>query len=199
MHGTVYRRSVAQRWHDDLRDRLTGWAANPRTRPELLRRAIDDVIATESLAPSEPYTLKAEYLDVDRLLDDPEISEFLVGSLSRTIAPTDFLPREQVMKLCDGWRAWLREPERSRRVIRLAIAHWLAYYELPSADRPRPDAKTTELPDFFYPLGPEAPANARALPPRALAGWFRSTLDANFLLGNWGWKAVRLAEHSKPS
>src|SRR5262249_30068753 len=71
-HGTVFRRSVAQDWHHRLRARLKEWAADPRTTPDLLRRAIDDVEACESLAPSEPYTLKAEYLRLERLLDDPD-------------------------------------------------------------------------------------------------------------------------------
>jgi hypothetical protein len=72
MHGTVSRRGIAQRWHMQLIGRLTGWAADPRTTPALLRQAVDDVTACESLAPSESYLLKAEYLDVDRLLADPD-------------------------------------------------------------------------------------------------------------------------------
>jgi hypothetical protein len=196
MHGTVYRRSIAQQWHNELRDRLTVWAADPRTTPTLLRNALDDVDACESLAPSEPYTLKAEYLDVDRLLEMPEISELSLGSWASAIAPTDILPREQVMRICDVWRSWLGEPERSRRVMRLAIANWLAYHDLPPADRPPADPKTAGPADFFYPLGPNAPANVRAVSPRALAGWLRSTFDANVLFGSWGWKAVRGAERS---
>ena len=78
MHGTVSRRSVAQRWHNDLRARLADWAADRRTTPALVRQALDDVVACESLAPSESYTVKADYLDVDRLLDDPDSPIFAV-------------------------------------------------------------------------------------------------------------------------
>ncbi len=183
MHGTVHRRSVAQRWHDELRDRLSGWSADPRTTPDLVRRAIDDAVAAESLAPSETYTLKAEYQDVERLLEDPEVTEFLVGSCARVIAPTDFLPREQVMRLCDAWRTWLREPERSRRVMRLTFAHWIGYYELPASDRPRPDARSAVLPDFLYPLGPAAPANARVLSPRRLPA---GSVPRSMQTSSWG-------------
>ena len=48
----------------------------------------------------------------------------------------------------------------------------------------------------LHALGPEAPAKARALSPRALAGWLRSTIDANVLLGSWGWTAVRATEQA---
>ena len=141
-NATVFRRSVAQDWHSRLRARLMEWAADPRTTPALLRRAIDDVVACESLAPSESYTLKAEYLDVDRLLDGPE-AVFLRASGPWSYPfgnPGIYLPPEQAQKLYDAWRFGLREPERSRRVIRLAIANWLDYYDLPAADRPSPDS-----------------------------------------------------------
>jgi hypothetical protein len=197
MHGTVFRRGVAQRWHMQLNSRLAGWATDPRTTPALLRQAVDDVAACELLAPSESYTLKAEYLDVDRLLDDPD------GPLSRPTGPWSVLipfldirlTPEQTQTLYDGWRFWLREPERSRRVIRLAIANWLAYGDLPVNDRPSPVRGASGMIDFYSP-GPEAPANARALSPQALARWLNSCVDANFLLGSWGWKLVRTQERS---
>jgi hypothetical protein len=198
MHGTVERRAAAQRWHDELRDRVTVWAANPRTTPALIRRALDDVVACEAIAPSESYTLKAEYLDVDRLLEDQDI---LVAATPRGwMAPIPSigirLPENQVVQIFDKWRAWLREPERSRRVIRLAMANWIACYDLPPAARPPRDLKAMGLVDVFYALGPQAPANARAVPPRTLAAWLHSTFDAKFLFGSWGWKSVRWTERS---
>ena len=69
LHGRYYRRRFAQTWHDELRNRLTTWAADSRTSPAQLHQALDDVVACESLVPSESYTLKAEYLDVDQRLD----------------------------------------------------------------------------------------------------------------------------------
>lgn len=80
-------------------------------------------------------------------------------------------------------------------MIRLAIANWLAYGELPAKDRPRPARGSSGIVDF-YPPGPEAPANARAVSPQALARWLNSSIDANFLLGSWGWKLVRTQERS---
>ena len=43
---------------------------------------------------------------------------------------------------------------------------------------------------------PTAPANARVVSPQALARWLDSSIDANFLLGSWGWKMVRTQERS---
>jgi hypothetical protein len=198
MHGTVERRTIAQHWHDELRDRVTAWAANPRTTPALIRRALDDVVACEALAPSESYLLKAEYLDVDPLLEDPEIQAAAIPmGWMAPIPSLDFrLSQAQVTAMHDAWRSWLREPERSQRVIRLAMANWIAYYDLPPADRPKPDSRATGLVDFFYQLGPDAPANARAVPPRTLAAWLQSTVYANFLFGSWRLKTVRMTERS---
>jgi hypothetical protein len=197
MHGTVFRRGIAQRWHMQLSARLAAWAADPRTSPVLLHQAVDDVAACESLAPSESYTLKAEYLDVDRLLDDPDgPTQRPTGSWSIPIPFIDIrLTPEQTQVLYGAWRSWIREPERSRRVIRLAIANWLAYGELSAKDRPGPARGASGIVDF-YPPRPEAPANARAVSPQALARWLNSSIDANFLLGSWGWKLVRTQERS---
>ena len=71
MRGSAFARMIAQRWHAELADRLTTWAADPRTTPALLRQALDDVVACGALTPSESYTLKAEYLDVEQMLDSP--------------------------------------------------------------------------------------------------------------------------------
>src|SRR5262249_15117240 len=112
------------------------------------------------------------------------------------IPSLDFrLSREQTEAVYETYRRWRREPERSRRAIRLAIAHWIAYEESPPESRPNA-APVNWLTYAFYPLGPDAPAKARALSPRALAGWLRSTIDANFLLGSWGWSAVQATEQS---
>ena len=69
LRASVIERHVARRWHTNLQERVASWAADPRTTKALLRQALDDVIASESLAPSDSYTLKTEYLEVDRTLD----------------------------------------------------------------------------------------------------------------------------------
>ena len=96
-------------------------------------------------------------------------------------------------------RFLLREPERSRRVLRLLCANYLAQAET-RGRQPRKPAVFAALPfltstnpitkgRFFiplYPVGPEAPAGARALPPQGVAGWLVASLDARLrLLGGY--------------
>ena len=101
--------------------------------------------------------------------------------------------RELLDPVYQAWRFWRREPERSRRVIRLALANWIAYYDRSPEDRPTPDPDTLSAFDF-YAFGPDAPANARILSPRSIDRWLGSTIDAGFLLGFWGWSGIRLGQ-----
>ena len=177
MHGTTLRRMEAQNWRRSLQDRIAAWAANSRTTPALLRQALEDVVACESLAVSESYTLKAEYVWIDQTLKAPKSQAGEVPSMKfRGILPPEYqLTPEQLQDIWDAWRFWRREPERSRRVIRLMIANWLAYYEMPPDLRPKPDWSTNSA-YALYPFGPDTPANARKLSPQSLDRWFRIDL-----------------------
>lgn len=193
MHGTVKTRMEAQGWRRALQDRISVWAADPRITPALLRRALDDAIACESLAVSESFTLKAEYLNLDGLIAEPNGPgrEVPIMSLRRLWNHPEYqLSPEQLQAFWDTWRYWRREPERSRRVIRLTFANWLAYYEMPSGDRPKPDRDAISGFDI-YPLGSDAPAHARLLSSQSLDRWLNSTCDANVLLGYLVWKRLR--------
>jgi hypothetical protein len=190
-HGMVYRRREAQRWHNQLRKRLTGWAADARTTPAQLRQALDDAVACGAIVPSEAFTLKAEYLNLVEALDGR--NRFAGRMMPSWLRPaTPFLTPERIQSIADAWRVWRREPDRSRRVTRLLTANRLAYYDLPPDQRPSPDpdALSCEL----YPFGPEAPAKARALSPRALGRWLDSTHDPRRLAGFLNWSAVQFEE-----
>src|SRR5262249_1837487 len=87
-------------------------------------------------------------------------------------------------------RFLLREPERSRRVLRLLCANWLAHVEAQQTRR-RNAAVVTSFPllmtsnpvkwgttrVLLYPISPSAPAGARALPPQEVASWLDATYD----------------------
>src|SRR5262249_28369840 len=109
-------------------------------------------------------------------------------------------------------RFLLREPERSRRVLRLLCAQYLAHqeaHEMPprkpavwvrfsylTSTNPVTKGKTS-VP--LYPVRPEAPAGARALPPQEVAGWLVATLDARLRLVrghsfDWPWPPDRVAD-----
>jgi hypothetical protein len=183
-YGYGYHRFVAQRWRDEIHDRLAAWSADPRTTPAMVRQALDEVIACAALAPSDSYTIQAEYPDLLRWLDSPDNPgrQMPLAHLYSLFGDSQYrLSPEHMRAILDVWRFWRREPERSRRVIRLAVANWLAYYDLPPERRPKPDP---DLPGplRFYALGPEAPAKARALPPGALDHWLATTVDAAAIL-----------------
>jgi hypothetical protein len=112
---------------------------------------------------------------------------FRLGDLS--------LSPEMVGRLEAARRFLLREPERSRRVLRLLCADYLAHAKT-RGRQPRKPAVFAALPHltstnpitkgrFFipvYPVGPEAAAGARALPPQDMAGWLVASLDARLRL-----------------
>jgi hypothetical protein len=184
LRGSVHVRTVTQPWHAELRGRLTSWAADPRTTPALLRRALDDAVACGSSTPSESDRLRAEYPEAMRVFDSPEnqgryVSMVRFVGLFRSLHY--MLTSRQFQAMADAWRFWRREPERGRRIIRLAVANWLAYDDLPPGRRPGPAPELSGSFDF-YAFGPEAPANARALSPGALDRWVKTSPEAVSIL-----------------
>jgi hypothetical protein len=185
-YARVWQRSIAWNWPAAIRGRLVSWASDTRTTPPALRQALDDLIACEELLPSDAYTIKSEYPALERMLEGPEnpgqgepFSRLNAFFKSWEIRPTP----EQIYHLSVAWRSWRRESERSRRVLRLAVANWVAYGELPRGRRPKP---SPDVPYPFYELGPEAPAGARAVSPAELGRWLASTIDADALFRSWG-------------
>ncbi len=194
LYGMRYRRMAAQKWHDQLRLRLTDWAADARTTSAQLHRALGDVIACEMLVPSDSYTLNAEYLYMaQRLVGSNNLGRLIplpwLGAIKSFAL--DLTP-EQKRSISEAWRFWRREPERSWRVIRLVAANRLAYYDLPPNQRPSPDANI--LSRDLFPFGPEAPAKARVLSPAALGRWIDSSRDAQELIGVLNLRGLRIKE-----
>ena len=196
MHAAVDRRTEILLWHRELHNRLTTWADHPRTSPALLRQAIDDVVACEALAPSERDSLKAGYLTAIKLLDSPSNPGRAVPLMRfRQFWHPDYqLGPEQIQEIWDAWRSWRREPERSRRLIRLVTANWLAYLDLPVEDRPKPDPNVASF--DFYQFGPQAPAQARALSPEALDRWFDTAYDAQEVLRYLDATGIQIGERA---
>ena len=193
LHGTRTRRRYAREWRWHFRMWVNTWATDPRTTPAMLRQALDDVVACESFVPSESYTLKADYLATEKWLNDPNNPGHYPNATFRTLGNPNFQwGPDEIQALWDAWRFCHRETERSRRVIRLLIANWLAYHDLPRDQRPSPSLKAS-LCDI-YPFGPEAPAKARVLSPEALDRWLATTIDAQERLGDLDWRRLRIGE-----
>ncbi len=185
--GHPFHRILANQMQTGLRTRIDQWANDPRTKREMLRRALDDVVACGPFATSGPEGLQQDYVRLMKELDGPRNPGnylALEGLQQRLWRAGVILPPDQWRSLGAAWRFWRAEPERSRRVLRLAFANWMAYYALPPDSRPDPDP-TLPGPVRFYDFGPDAPANARALSPGELHRWFDSTSDARALLMNF--------------
>jgi hypothetical protein len=92
------------------------------------------------------------------------------------------------------------DDENALRVLRLLFANYLAHVEVPTLRRRKPtllaalDRSNRKKSVPIYPVSPEAPAGAHALPPHDVARWLATTRDAKFLLDDWDWQSVRLDE-----
>jgi hypothetical protein len=190
----------------ELQQRLAKWAGDPRTTIPQLRRALEEVVACRPRPEWDAFTLKREYLDLMQFLDGPvnpppeQNEEELTYRLGDVELPADLRLRLHSIK-----RQLAREPERSRRVIRLLFANWLAHVENTDPQRRRPAVRTR----FYiaqrtanvalYPVSPDAPAGARALSPQEVASWLVTTNDASVAFAVAAgkgalWPAVRQME-----
>ena len=110
------------------------------------------------------------------------------------------LPPNYLRNVYNARRFLINEPERSRRVLRLAFANWLAHIQEKDPARRKPAVrasfglqKQTAYVSFFDPA-PDAPSAARALSPHNLARWLTTTRDAKVLLFQWPWPMIRSSE-----
>jgi hypothetical protein len=179
-------------WNRFLQQRLETWAADPRTTIPQLRIALDEALQGEPRPDWDAFAIKAGYLEMMRALEQPILlftreeiqweSTYRLGDMQLSPDMVDYLLAAR--------RFLLREPERSRRVLRLLCANWLAQVETqePRSRRPavralffwqtspNPTGKiSTNVP--LYPVSPLAPVGARALPPQKVASWLVTTSD----------------------
>jgi hypothetical protein len=194
-------RSRVNLWLPVLRKHLATWAADLRTTIHQVRRALEDVVACRPMPEWDAFTLKIEYLDLMRRLDRrvvpprEQIEEEWAYRLNDLQLPVDLS-----LDLYQVKRGVAREPERSRRVIRLLFANWLAHVEQPGPRKPTARARfhiakqTSGV--LLYDVSHDAPAEARALSPQQLASWLVTTNDAKLALryGFLAWPAVRRTE-----
>ena len=134
-----------------------------------------------------------QQIEADRDLEKVHKGERTFGLGDMALSPTVIEYLEAVRRFL------LREPERSRRVLRLLFAQYLAHLETRELPPRKPAVwarlsylaptipvtkGTIKVP--LYPVSPEAPAGARALPPQAVAGWLVATLNARLWLAEGG-------------
>jgi hypothetical protein len=212
--GSAPQRYFAKRANPWLQRRLADWAADPRTTILQLHTALDEVLKNEPNPDWDILAIKSGYSYIMREIERPmplsdqhEIEgewTFWLGDMALSPTMIDHLEAAR--------RFLLREPERSRRVLRLLCAQYLAHeeaHEMPPR-KPAVWARFSYLTSTnpmtkgritvpLYPVSPQAPAGARALPPQAVAGWLVATLDARLRLVQghshyWPWPPDRLAD-----
>jgi tetratricopeptide (TPR) repeat protein len=182
--------------HRWVSTRLIRWAADPKVDAKMLRKALDAAILAGAATPPTSDSLKTEYLSLLHSTSDPEMMVRFhdlqavkpgPGGQSGPVLASEGL-RTSLIRL---QRRALSEPERSRRVLRLIYANWLAYCDLPPSRQPpkivTPPGQTLSGPASailgeLFVAGDDAPESARALPPEKLARWIGSTMDARMAL-----------------
>ena len=177
-------------WLPALQKRLATWAADPRTTIHQVRRALEEVVECRPMPEWDAFTLKIEYLDLMRFLDRRVVPPREQIEEEWTYRLGDMqLPVDLSLGLYQVKRSLAREPERSRRVIRLLFANWLAHVEHPGQRKPAARARfhiakqTSGV--LLYHVSPDAPAGARALSPQEVASWLVTTNDAKLAFRIW--------------
>jgi hypothetical protein len=170
-----------------LRQRLATWAADPGTTIPQVKSALDEVLKTGPRPEWDSFALKIGYIEIMNMLITPmrEHNQNLLEG-ERTYRLGDMqLSTDIIESIKEARRFLLREPERSRRVVRLLWANWLAHE---GAREPRRPAVRALLPALtpvslpLYPVSHDAPAGARALPPQKIASWLVATRDVKLIM-----------------
>jgi len=185
--GSTLQRGCARGASRELQRRLAEWAAEPRTTIPQLHTALEFVLENEPRPEWDLFAVKYGYLELMGAIERPVPPiegewTFRLGDLS--------LSPDMVDQLEAARRFLLREPERSRRVLRLLCANYLAHVEARGRPPRRPavwamlsiSITMRKIGVPLYAVSPEAPAGARALPPQEVAGWLVATLDAKLRL-----------------
>jgi hypothetical protein len=153
-HGGWEARTAGLAVLEAAADPIRTWAGRDLP-PALARRAVDDLLDLDAMTPPPSTTWRHEFARLERELDAPPPDpDGLPGP-----APEPSLSA-RVVRYLGG------EPERSRRVLRLIAANWLAVCDRNPAGRPPP---TFSESIFLWDLDPAAPLAARALPADRLA------------------------------
>jgi hypothetical protein len=204
--GAVFDRYIADHSLRGLESRIATWAANPKTDVSLLHRALNDVHENEPKPEWDAFSLKLDYINMMRMLDEPNglVQRGTDEDQAIWIAGEPLPPN--LTGLVYATRRYLsNEPERSRRVLRLVFANWLAHAQEQDGVSRKPAVRAIFSPLnqatrlSFYDPGPGAPAAARSLSPPDLARWLITTRDAKLLLFQWLWPAIRISERREHS
>jgi hypothetical protein len=206
--GSYLERFVANEIQADLSSRLSSWAADPRTTTAQLRTALDDVLASEPKPEWEQFSLKVEYLELMQALNQPVDALYpnLEDRANNFYRVRDIpVPPKLAVWLFEAKRFLWREPDRSKRAVRLLFANWLAHAETPNARRQKPAVRAMISPGVMpgnlplYPTVRGTAELARSMSPEDLAKWLVSARDLETIFWISEWPSLRRTEKTRYS
>jgi hypothetical protein len=165
MNGFLFEEAMGRQAFQDAAGQTSVWADDPKVDARLLRTALDDVLAMQSLDPVPSRSVRTQYIGLMSTLRDRKTAGGFLADFGWRI---------------DGERgemiaAFRHEPERSRRVYRLIIANWLSACDLPAAER-----KHRILHFGNLVLYAPAPGETPPIAPEELARWCETTRYAQW-------------------
>ncbi len=177
--GCMIERLIGVAIHEFVSRRVTNWSSSPSVDAKMLRKALDEVQAIDAMTPPLSVAVKCEYLSFQEAMSRPDMLwkflEAIVRPPTSTTSDAKTLAKAALLRV----EAFVkRDPERSRRLLRLVVANWLAYCDRPLGERPPLDP-TFKL---VYVTDPSAPPNARLLSPDRMNSWFESTIVLRHLM-----------------
>jgi hypothetical protein len=165
MNGFLFEGVIGRQAFQDAAEQTFVWADDPKVDARLLRSALDDVLAMQSLDPVPSRSVRTQYIGLMSILRDRKTAGgFLADFGWRTDGE-----RGEVIA------AFRHEPERSRRVYRLIIANWLSACDLPEAERKHRVLRFGNL-VLYAP----APGETPPIAPEELARWCETTRYAKW-------------------
>jgi hypothetical protein len=156
-------------------ERASPWAADPRADAAMLRRALADLKEVRAMTVPNSEAFRADYVALMRGLDRPDDPMWKHDPGWSSLD-------ESLPLLWPAVRYVRREPERSRRILCIIFAHWLAHADDPPGSRPKMAGAQAignhSYPDFPYDTPPGVRDAAHPLAPEELVRWVHSSLYA---------------------
>jgi hypothetical protein len=185
-HGVLIERHMGAYDHERAAQRIIHWAADPRVNAALLRRACSDALVADALTRPMSESMKLGYIIDLRELEEKRAT---LGEIPLPGGPNGWLDKAVTAAGVRNHvqRARLRatnDVERSRRVLRLLFANWLAQVDRP-ADERAPIA--IQKPNVIFAADPSAPPAANAIAPQDLKAAIDHTLLAECFFRPRSW------------
>jgi hypothetical protein len=168
MHGPLMAREIGLGFLRPTRRHIRRWIRAPGLTPDLLREAREDVETCIAMTPPASVTVRTEYFALDAALAQPE----RWGRYGLHDPSVWYSSNPWALRMAHVVR---REPERSRRILRLLIAGILGQCDRPPALRP----STVDDAYPIYTHDSSTPRSVRAVRPERL----QAALEESILRG----------------